>query len=286
MGKKQATTRGGARFAVLAVAFGGACFGLGFVAALPPRVGAGSGPAAEQEMERVAAAPSIERRQKRRKVERPYLVRPAESCPATDSSAEREYRTQQSRELVGLLRYKISATEATSPVDGPEGVMNGLAPWLMGWTDALVRTAPDMVDELAAEFEASMCNPDTNPSEVMVLSRVIGQMPELGNERGFDCIFERGTEDMVLWTTLDAWRASAMPKSPALIKLEQRARDERTQRRLVKVSDEHPPELAEVVDLASVLKPLQQRPDEEESRTEIPATGESSQAPVAEVVNP
>jgi hypothetical protein len=143
-----------------------------------------------------------------------------------------------------------------------------------------------MVDELAAEFEASLCNPDLNPSEVMVISRVMGQMPELGNERGFDCIFERGTEDMVLWSTLDAWRANALPKSASFAKLEQSARDERTRRRLVKLGDADAEE-AEVVDLATLLKPLKQRPDDEESAAvQVPATGETSEAPVAEVVNP
>jgi hypothetical protein len=291
MGRKQIVTRGGAKPAVLWIGSSAVCFALGFVTAMPPRnsaIAAAPPEAAPEAPAPAAAAP--EGKAKRRKVERPFLVRPAESCPAADSSTERDYRVQQSRELMGLLRSKIRSTEATNPIDGPEGVMNGLAPYLIGWTDALVRTAPDMVDELAAEFEASLCNPDLNPSEVMVISRVMGQMPELGNDRGFDCIFERGAEDMVLWSTLDAWRANAMPKSAAFAKLEQSARDERTRSRLVKLNDADFSALAEpeteTVDLATVLKPLKQRPDDEGAAEQVPATGEPSEAPVAEVVNP
>jgi hypothetical protein len=227
-----------------AIALGMVCFALGFACAIPLFSRGGGATQTESTAGPAAAEPPIATRSeptaKRRKVERPFLTRPPESCSASDSEGERAYRAQQARELGELLRMKIGSLRHMQAIGGPEAVADSLGYWTIGWTDALVRTAPDLVDDLAAEFETKMCDPNADPAELMVLSNVMGHMPELGNERGFECIAARGTEDAVLWRSLDAWRAGALPKTPAIARLEQTATDERTRRRLVKFADEVP----------------------------------------------
>jgi hypothetical protein len=260
------------RSPVPAIALGVVCFALGFACAIP-LFSRGRGAAQSESTSGAAAAePPIAARSeptaKRRKVERPFLTRPPESCSASDSESERAYRAQQARELGELLRMKIGPLRHMQAIGGPEAVADSLGYWTAGWTDALVRTAPDMVDELAAEFETKMCDPNADPAELMVLSNVIGRMPELGNERGFECIAARGTEDAVLWRSLDAWRVGDLPKTPAMVRLEQTATDERTRLRMVKFADEVPPAATE-----SAV-------DEEESDPEKQLAFEQGSSPV------
>jgi hypothetical protein len=65
------------------------------------------------------------------------------------------------------------------------------------------------------------------------MAHLVEDMPELANERTFDCVAARGKEDSVLWSMLDAWRSADMPPSAALSKLQQTATDPRTTRRFM-----------------------------------------------------
>lgn len=137
-----------------------------------------------------------------------------------------------------LLRRQLAPLEKVRLPGGPEAAVQGVMPYLLGWTDSVVRTAPDLMDELAGEIETTMCDHEASPASIMLMSRVVQQLPELGNPRGFDCVVARGTEDVVLWDALDAWRKGALPKSAALERLERAATDERTRRRSIKWDDE------------------------------------------------
>jgi hypothetical protein len=227
---------------VLALVTGGAlCFAAGsaFATMVQPRsaseVSAAAVGGAQDCAGRIQSASQPKRAHR---IERPFLIRPDESCAAADPESEQRYRAQQSRELMELLSWRIKAANPMGLELNAEAVANQLTPYVTGWADALVRTAPDLADELAAEIQTVMCDRHANPSQLIVMSRVVKQLPELGNARTFDCIIERDEEDAVLWEALDAWRVSSLPKTPGMDRLEQATTDERTRQRLVKRSED------------------------------------------------
>jgi hypothetical protein len=169
-----------------------------------------------------------------RKIERPFLVRPPDLFVARDEDASRKYRHDQAKELFGTLRRKLSVVKLMSPDKNPESVSIQMAEYLSGWVDGVVRGAPDLVDDFALEVEDTLCSRDQDPALMLMTFRLVTQMPELGGDKAFDCVFaDRKHEDVVLWSGLDAWRASDLPKSAALTSLEQNATDERTRAHLL-----------------------------------------------------
>jgi hypothetical protein len=191
-------------------------------------------PSADDPLDAAGSAP----RRRPRAIEREYLVRPVEACQQSDAEGERRYRVQQSRELVGLLGTQLKQVERVPQAGGSEAVLYKLIPYIEGWVDSLVRTGPDLVEEVAAELEEKMCDPSATETQIMLAARVIQRMPELGNARGFDCVVARGSEDLALWDALDAWRHGSLPATPAIAALAQTAQDERTRSRLVKWAEE------------------------------------------------
>jgi hypothetical protein len=167
-----------------------------------------------------------------RTISRPFLVRPVELFTAKDPQAEQRYREQQSKGLLHLLRFQLGAAELRYP-SSPEAAANEISVYMHAWADTVVRTAPDLVDELASQIELTMCDPQARPAQLIVMSRVIGKMPELANAHSFECLFtQHPQEDIVLWSALDAWRAAGRPKSAAIARIEQTASDSRTRQRL------------------------------------------------------
>ena len=165
---------------------------------------------------------------------RPFLIRPVEPCETKDEQADQRYRVQQARELTALLRMRAAVGEHGNPDAGPEAAANTANEYLSGWVDSVIRTAPDLLDELSAEINASLCADSTSDTELVVFSRAIRVMSELADSRGFDCVLAKHPgEDVVLWSALSAWSASGLPKSDALAKLERSATDPRTARLLL-----------------------------------------------------
>jgi hypothetical protein len=112
-----------------------------------------------------------------------------------------------------------------------------------GWQTCLAAskdmTAWEKLDELAAGIETSMCSSATSPTELIVLSRVVMAMPEAANGKGLDCMFtQHPQEDAVLWSALDAWQRSGLPKSEAVARIERTAQDPRTTRRLLSLQEQ------------------------------------------------
>jgi hypothetical protein len=228
---------------LLLVGGGALCFAAGY--ALAPATGQRPSSASETSAAALGAADDSTGRLQNapqskgaRRIERPFLIRPTEACPTADPEAEQRYRAQQSRELMELLSWRIKAANPMGLQLNAEAVATQLTPYVTGWADALVRTAPDLADDLAAEIQGVMCDRNASRSQLLVMSRVVKQLPELGNERTFDCIVERNEEDDVLWEALDAWRISGLPKTAGMERLEQATSDERTRHRLVKRTDE------------------------------------------------
>jgi hypothetical protein len=194
--------------------------------------------AAEAPAARSTEGPRRDRQAPRRKLDRPFLVRPAELCVATDHEAERRYRVQQSRELVDLLFVQLGMFEKFFPDAGPEAAATQMRLYQKGLADAIMRTAPDLTDELADQIEQTLCDPQARASQLASLARLFGDIPELASERGFDCVFgQRAEEDVVLWSMLDAWRVSKLPRPPSLIALERDTKDGRVRERLTELAE-------------------------------------------------
>jgi hypothetical protein len=90
---------------------------------------------------------------------------------------------------------------------------------------------------MATEIQSLMCNGSTDDAELVVLARVVTQMPELSDRNGLDCLLARTSEDIVTWSALDAWLAGAdrLGMSDRLSTLASNARDDRTLRRLKEI---------------------------------------------------
>jgi hypothetical protein len=164
-------------------------------------------------------------------VKRPFLIRPNDLCVATDQEKERQYRQKQSDELIDLMLARLDLLASQESDGNPELHATRLSMYQKGMFDALIRTAPDLADELATRIETELCDESPEASHVISLSRIVHDMPELANERAFDCIASRGKEDTVLWSVLDAWRATGLPETPALAAVRRTASDERTKMR-------------------------------------------------------
>jgi hypothetical protein len=216
-------------------------FSVGFIAGLQPTPDA----AATAPIERcVAAMPETDARRdstaasprKRREIRRPYLIRPIDLFQASDPKEEHRYHEQQSREVLNVLRTRLRLERLyAAPDETPEGVATPVFNYMNGLVDGLIRTAPDLVDELASQVERAMCDASSSPEEMVALSHMISLVPELASARGFECLFslhtEPGREDTVTWFGLDAWKTSKLPKTSAIAALELYASDPRTLQR-------------------------------------------------------
>lgn len=171
---------------------------------------------------------------KYRPVRRPFLVRPVELFEPTDEKAELRYQHQQAQEIMKLMRLNLSHQRALTRADSAEGIATSISAYMHGLADALIRTAPDLVDAMAGELEQAMCEPNTDPAELIAVSQLIARLPELANEKSFECVFKlHAEEDAVLWQALDAFNVTGMPKPQALLELAQTSTDPRTHKRLL-----------------------------------------------------
>lgn len=176
-------------------------------------------------------------------LERSSFERPAAPDHSNvEPAAERNPRVRQAKELMKLLRSQLAIAELLRLPGGPEASVNQVTTYIDGWVDSTLRLGPDLAEEIGNEIEGTMCDSTASPAQVMLMARVARRLPDFSNARGFDCVFDRGTEDIVLWEALDAWRIGPLPKTPALERLEMNAKDERTRRRFVKFTDLVPPE--------------------------------------------
>jgi hypothetical protein len=188
-----------------------------------------------------ASNPRVEQIQRQRVI----LSRPVELVEArSDEAAEqlKSYERQQARDMMDMLMRRVQLAAHTNPGD-PEGAVAATNEYLAGWVDGVIRTAPDLADELATEMTATLCGDEVPPTKSLAASRLGLQMPELASSEGLDCVFTRQlregelTEDVVLWAALDTWQRSGLPKTPALEAIEAAARDERTRRRFMPLQD-------------------------------------------------
>jgi hypothetical protein len=189
--------------------------------------------------------PRIQQIQRQRAV----VTRPVKLVePRSDEAAQqlRRYERQQARDMIDLVMQRVAVAAKANP-SNPEAAIAANYDYLAGWADGVIRNAPDLADELAAELETMLCADEVSPVASLTASRLGLQMPELATANALDCVFKRQvesgkggklTEDIVLWSALDTWRRADLPKTPALEAVEASAHDDRTRRRLGSLQDE------------------------------------------------
>jgi hypothetical protein len=169
-----------------------------------------------------------------RAIKRPFLVRPTQLYTVKDEVAEQQYREQQANDIIDQMLFELKGTERSVFNSSPEAVANEIFLYQRGLLDGLARTAPDLIEDLAQRIGRTMCDSKAKDNQLISLARMIQIMPELADEKGLDCIFtNHNKEEIVLWSMLDAWNKTEIPKSAALSQIEQTATDERTRARFL-----------------------------------------------------
>jgi hypothetical protein len=174
--------------------------------------------------------------------ERAPAERPARSAslgaaPASDHDrAEREAANRREIRKVEVNRLfdrsRIGLLNGTQGLD-PETMGNAMVPYIQGMLATLRETNPEALGDLRERMTEQVCNYPQTDGDLMLIANTVKLDSELGAPRMFDCAFKgRKSEDVVLWTMLDAWKAAGSPDVPGMADLKNQANDQRTTRRL------------------------------------------------------
>jgi hypothetical protein len=170
--------------------------------------------------------------------QRSFLVRPVELFVAKDDDAARRYRAQQSKDLIALVASRANLAEHMMGPANVEAAANMMDLYVSGWVETVMRTAPDLIDDLAAEMNSTFCDTSTRPTLLLMLMRIGMQMPELVDPKGLECLLSQHTsEDQVLWHSLRLLRVSGLPKPASFANIEQTASDPRTREILAAIAE-------------------------------------------------
>jgi hypothetical protein len=171
---------------------------------------------------------------------RPGQVPAFAGPPAEAAAHEAERRRAGAKGVVQAL----FETLRSSPGHGrgtPEYAAAHTREFIRGVAQTAKAIAPELLVPLADEVTDRLCDPaGQGDDELVMLAFVQQEMPELSSARGFECVLarRRGTEDIVTWSMLDAWRQSGLPRTPSIEALARDARDERTRSRFLAPADE------------------------------------------------
>jgi hypothetical protein len=139
---------------------------------------------------------------------------------------------QAGERVLSVVRSTVLNQMAALESQGLETAINSQALYVKGAVDALTEGSPEAVAAFGRALERKICQGGVTDSELLFYSRVGLHLPVAVTERGLECTLQAHKgEDVVLWSLLDAWRVSGLPKSAALTRIEAGARDPRTIRR-------------------------------------------------------
>jgi hypothetical protein len=103
--------------------------------------------------------------------------------------------------------------------------------YFKGVADAIHHAPPEFFQAFRAELERTVCA-GADDARLMMYARLGLQRPSLVTQQGLRCALAgHRTEDPVLWSLLDAWRVSGLPRDQLLAEVEAASRDERTRSR-------------------------------------------------------
>lgn len=152
-----------------------------------------------------------------------------------DEGAHRHSQTQsEARRLVDGVTRELLLKAKPREALGIESVGSAMAPYLRGMMTGLLATNPELVREMGEALAEQTCSHPQSDVELMIVSHMVFAAPQqLGKPRTFECALQgRKKEDVLLWTMIDAWRASGQPMPSAIAEMQEVATDDRTKRRL------------------------------------------------------
>jgi hypothetical protein len=189
-----------------------------------------------------SAAPSappsarVENLASRHPMPAPALTLPA--CPQTphdDPVALSEARRRRAEFLLNGVFDQL-AEQSRMGVKVAETRAGKVLPYLGGVLNGALQADPGMRSAFSEEFTSSLCERTLGDDQMISVAHMALALPDIATESGFECFFSKAKEDVPLWTMLDAWRHSGLPKTPAIARLQTSATDSRTARRFL--SDE------------------------------------------------
>ena len=159
-------------------------------------------------------------------------------CPRTsddDPVALAEARRKRAEFLLSGV-FKQLADQSHAGIEVAEARANSVLPYVSGVLHGALQADPGLRSAFSAEFTSSLCERTLEDDQTISMAHMALGLPDVATESGFDCFFSKAKEGVPLWTMLDAWRRSGLPKTPAIARLQATATDSRTTRRFL--SDE------------------------------------------------
>jgi hypothetical protein len=166
------------------------------------------------------------------------IVSPISVIPDTSEAATEKRRYGMAEGALGdmLQRIKLSP-----PNGGPPLVVAQTAlPYIQGVWDGLLAADPEMTSALQRRFADIACGDTTLSDAEWIALGFVGKFhPAIVSSSALDCaLSNRTAEGPALWSLMDAWRHTDLPKPDSLLALERTATDPQTLRRFVRFSDE------------------------------------------------
>jgi hypothetical protein len=150
----------------------------------------------------------------------------------TYTNAQKSSGNVAMRQILKEVRARIALRAGLrQPI---EAQVNNITDYLRGILVGIRATDPSVIGALRAEYEGALCG-SNSPSdvEVLVFTKLAVMQPEVASPRALNCAIERRqTEDIVMWSLLDAWSATGQAPLAAVSSLEGRFSDPRTLQRL------------------------------------------------------
>ena len=158
--------------------------------------------------------------------------------PAPGAAADMDPNREQARvDRAGFLLDRVfeqlKRMSAREELPSAEAQATAVESYLTGLLEGAVDSDPGMRSAFGASLRSRLCG-DRAPSdaEAISLARMVTVLPDVATAESLDCFFAKAKENVPLWSMLDAWRSSGLPKTAALARLEASAQDARTVRRL------------------------------------------------------
>jgi hypothetical protein len=141
---------------------------------------------------------------------------------------------RQARDVMTLIVSQLlNEARALEPL-GIEAAGNAMTSYLKGALATLRLVEPSILAAMKVPLVERVCKQTVEDVELMLYARMVIQAPEVASERGFDCAFQRHSqEDALLWTLLDGFQATGLPVSGQVATLQRNATDERTKWRFM-----------------------------------------------------
>jgi hypothetical protein len=192
--------------------------------------------------------------------------RPMSVSPPLDDSDERRAKSQrEAKNLLDVTRFQLLNSPQYQDL-GVEAAGNAMVPYLMGMLATLRNVNPSLIGDLRDALAERTCSTSPSDAELMMVAHLIMTDAELGSRRTLECALRRHkTEDVVLWTMLDAWKATGRPPIQSVNELGASASDARTTRRL---SDPEKGRQDRIAEANAAFERMNDRPEESRKDTE------------------